>query len=173
VTGSGNTWPFVTHARVTGPIVILKGFADDRGFGPHQRWATGMLCDLCNFPTSYTADKAGVAYSNRGYFGSGHGWDAGWSVAWNVTTTYFLIQAPPGVDNWCIGCTGTPLSEAAPGGDGTILPNGIYDASGTRVAPGSLYLAQLKQRLGPAALRNIGYADTEGTPLPEGECPTE
>jgi hypothetical protein len=165
VTGMGNSWPFVTHTKATGPIVILKGYADDRGFGPHQRWATGMLCDLCRFPSSYTADKAGVAYSNRGFFGSGHGWDAGWSVAWNVTTTYFLIQAPPGTDNWCIGCIGTALSEAAPGGDGTILPNGIYDSPGTPVTPGSLYLAQLKQRLGAAALHNIGYADTDGTPL--------
>jgi hypothetical protein len=165
VTGGGNTWPFVTHARAAGPIVVLKGFADDRGFGPHQRWATGLLCDLCNFPTAYKQDKAGVAYSNRGYFGSGHGWDAGWSVAWNVTSPYFLIQAPPGTLNWCIGCIGTAYSESAPGGDGTVLPNGIYDSPGTAVKPGSLYLAQLKERLGIAALKNIGYADTDGTPL--------
>lgn len=170
VTGHGNTWPFVSQAEVTGPVVILKGYADDRGFGPHQRWATGLLCDACQFPNSYTGDKAGVAYSNRGNFGSGQGWDAGWSVAWNVTTTDFLIQAPPGTDNWCIGCTGTVLSEAAPGGDGTILPNGIYDSLGTPVTPGSLYLAQLKQRLGTEALRHIGYADTDGTPLGEDDC---
>jgi hypothetical protein len=93
VTGQGNTWPFAPQARVTGPIVVLNSTADDRGFDPHQRWATGLLCDLCNFPNSHTADKSGVAYSNRGFFGSGHGWDAGWSVAWNATSTYFLIQA--------------------------------------------------------------------------------
>lgn len=166
VTGGGNTWPFVTHARVTGPIVILKAFADDRGFGPHQRWATGMLCDLCDFPNSYTGDKTGIGYSNRGYFGSGHGWDAGFAVAWNATSTYFLVQEPPGSHNWCIGCVGTVLSDDAPGGDGTILPNGIYDSLGAHVTPGSLYLAQLKQRLGLRALHNIGYADVDGTPLP-------
>ena len=163
VTGHGNTWPFVAQAEVTGPVVVLKAYADDRGFAPHQRWATGMLCDSCQFPSSYTADKSGVSYSNRGDFGSGQGWDAAWSVAWNVTTTYFLIQQPPGTDNWCIGCTGTELSEAAPGGDGTILPNGIFDSPGVPVTPGSLYLAQLKQRLGIRALHNIGYADTDGT----------
>jgi hypothetical protein len=165
VTGHGNTWPFAPQARVTGPIVVLNSTADDRGFDPHQRWATGLLCDLCNFPNSHTADKSGVSYSNRGYFGSGHGWDAGWSVAWNATTTYLLIQAPPGVDNWCIGCIGTVLSEAAPGGDGTILPNGIFESLGTPVTPGSLYLAQLKQRLGMRALHRIGYADVNGTPF--------
>ena len=166
VTGQGNTWPFVTHARVTGPIVILKAFGDDRGYAPHQRWATGLLCDLCEFPSTYTGDKTGIAYSNRGYFGSGHGWDAGFSVAWNVTTTYFLVQEPPGAHNWCIGCVGTVQSDDAPGGDGTILPNGIYDSLGAHVTPGSLYLAQLKQRLGIWALWNIGYADVDGTPLP-------
>jgi len=171
VTGHGNTWPFVAQAQVTGPVVVLKSFADDRGFSPHQRWATGMLCDLCQFPSSYTGDKSGVGYSNRGNFGSGQGWDAGWSVAWNVSTTTFLIQAPPATDNWCIGCTGTVLSEAAPGGDGTILPNGIFESLGTPVTPGSLYLAQLKERLGTQALRNIGYADTDGTPLGAG-CST-
>jgi hypothetical protein len=165
VTGQGNTWPFVTHARVTGPIVILKAFGDDRGYAPHQRWATGLLCDLCEFPNSYTGDKTGIAYSNRGYFGSGHGWDAGFSVAWNVTSTYFLVQEPPGAHNWCIGCVGTVHSDDAPGGDGTILPNGIYDSLGAHVTPGSLYLAQLKQRLGIWALWSIGYADVDGTPL--------
>lgn len=167
VTGMGNTWPFVTHARVTGPIVILKAFGDERGYAPHQRWATGLLCDMCDFPNSYTGDKTGIAYSNRGFFGSGHGWDAGWSVAWNVTSTYFLVQQPPGSQNWCIGCVGTVHSDDAPGGDGTILPNGIYDSLGTHVTPGSLYLAQLKQRLGWRALHNIGYADVNGTPLPQ------
>jgi hypothetical protein len=171
VTGKGNTWPFVAQAQVTGPVVVLKGVADDRGFSPHQRWATGMLCDMCQFPSSYTSDKSGVGYSNRGNFGSGQGWDAAWSVAWNVSTTYFLIQQPAGTLNWCIGCTGTVLSEAAPGGDGTIQPNGIYESLGTPVTPGSLYLAQLKQRLGTQALRNIGYADTNGTPLGAG-CST-
>jgi hypothetical protein len=165
VTGQGNTWPYAPQSRLAGPIVVLNSTADDRGFDPHQRWATGLLCDLCNFPNSHTADKAGVAYSNRGFFGSGHGWDAGWSVAWNATSTYFLIQAPPGTENWCIGCIGSVLSEAAPGGDGTIVPNGIYESLGTPVTPGSLYLAQLKERLGVVALHNIGYADVNGTLL--------
>lgn len=163
VTGQGNTWPYAPQSRLAGPIVVLNSTADDRGFDPHQRWATGLLCDLCNFPNSHTADKAGVAYSNRGFFGSGHGWDAGWSVARNATSTYFLIQAPPGTENWCIGCIGSVLPEAAPCGDGTIVPNGIYESLGTPVTPGSLYLAQLKERLGVVALHNIGYADVNGT----------
>jgi hypothetical protein len=165
VTGSGNTWPFIASGPSTGPSVVFDCFADNRGMSPHQRWSTGLLCDLTNFPSTSTGDKTGIAYSNRGNFGSGQGWDAGWSVAWNVTTQTLLVQAPPGVDNWSIGCTGTILSEAAPGST-TVLPNGIYESHGTAVTPGSLYLAQLKQRLGTSALTNIGYSDTNGTALP-------
>jgi hypothetical protein len=173
VSGKGNTWPFISQARVTGPIVLLKCFSDDRGFGPHQRWATGLLCDLSNFPNTYTGDKTGVAFANRGNLGSGHGWTTGWSVAWNVTATTFCIQQPPGSQNWAIGCVGTKITQSAPGGDGTPLPNGIFESLGTPVTPGSLYLAQLKQRLGVGALNAIGYADVDGTPfVPSAAAPT-
>jgi hypothetical protein len=164
VTGRGGTWPAVTQSRVTGPDVLLDFRGDDRGFDPHQRWATGLLCDRCSFPNSHTSDKAGVAYSNRGILGSGQGWDAGWSVAWNTTSTYFLIQQPPGSQNFCIGCTGTILTEAQPGNSTPLLANGIYDSFGTPVTPSSLYLEQLCERLGPAAVANIGYPGTCAAP---------
>lgn len=157
VTGKGNTWAAVTQSRVTGPVVLLNFFADDRGFDPHQRWATGLLCDNCTFTNSHTSDKAGVAYSDRGILGSGQGWDAGWSVAWNVTSTTFLIQQPPGANNFCIGCVGTILTEAEPGRASPPVPNGIYDSYGVRVTPSSLYLEQLCERLGPGSVAKIGY----------------
>jgi hypothetical protein len=160
VSGHGNTWPAVSQSRVTGPVVLLDFFGDDRGFDPHQRWATGMLCDRCNFPNGRTADKAGVAYSNRGILGSGQGWDAGWSVAWNTTSSTFLIQQPPGAQNFCIGCIGTILTEAQPGNSSPLLPNGIYDSLSAPVDPSSLYLQQLCDRLGPAAVAHIGYPGT-------------
>jgi len=37
------------------------------------------------------------------------------------------------------------------------LPEGIYDSHNTPVAPTSLYLAQLNERLGKQALINVGY----------------
>ncbi len=166
VTGRGNTWPAVTQSRVTGPVVLLDFYGDDRGFDPHQRWATGLLCDRCNFPNSHTSDKAGIAYSNRGILGSGQGWDAGWSVAWNTTSTYFLVQQPPGSNNFCIGCIGTILTQARPGTTAPLLPNGVYDSYGTPVMPSSLYLEQLCERLGPAAAANIGYAGSCSAPGP-------
>jgi hypothetical protein len=160
VLGPGsNVWAAVTQSRVTGPVALLNFHGDDRGFDPHQRWATGLLCDNCTFPNSHTSDKAGVAYSNRGILGSGQGWDAGWSVAWNVNSKFFTIQQPPGSQNFCIGCVGTILTQAQPGTSSPLLPNGIYDSFGTPVTPSSLYLQQLLERKGSQAVINIGYLD--------------
>jgi hypothetical protein len=156
---NNNVWPAVTQSRVTGPVTLLHFYADDRGFAPHQRWATGLLCDNCSFPNSRTSDKAGVAYSDRGILGSGQGWDAGWSVAWNVSAKTFTVQQPPGAQNFCIGCVGQILTQAEPGTSSPLLPNGIYDSFGGPVTPASLYLQQLLERKGPQAVIDIGYLD--------------
>jgi hypothetical protein len=164
VKGNTGVWAYVTQARVTGPIVLLNCSGDLRGFAPHQRWATGLLADSAQFPGG-TSSTPGIAYSDRGNAGSGQGWDAGWAVAWNVTSPNLLVQEPPGSHNWCIGCVGTEVSASEPGGDGTLLPNGIYDSLGTPVTPSSLYLEQLRERLGNQSLVNIGYGFTiSGTP---------
>lgn len=94
---------------------------------------------------------------NRGSMGSGHGWAIGWAVAWNSTAKSFLNQLPPGTANWVIGSTGEKQKRAIPFKQDPDLPEGIYDSHGSLVAPASLYLAQLKERLGKAALKNIGY----------------
>jgi hypothetical protein len=144
------SWPFVTQARVTGPIAVLNFTSDQpSGISPHQRWATGLLADnaqLLNSPRG----TPGIAFSNRGTAGSGHGWDMGWGVAWNVTTPYFLVQDPPGAHNWCIGCIGTAVIKP---------PQGTVDSPNVPVTPSSLYLEQLRERLGDGALVNIGYGD--------------
>jgi hypothetical protein len=144
VKGEG-TWPVVTQATVTGPIVVLDFESNERGVSPHQRWATGLLVDRSTF-TGSTERAPGIAFSNRKTAGSGHGWDVGWAVAWNVRSAFLQIEQPPGAINWCIGCTGKPVRS-----DGTI------DSLNQEVQPGSLYLAQLRERLGQAGLRAIGY----------------
>lgn len=148
VTGEG-TWPVVTQATVTGPIVVLNFSSDERGVAPHQRWATGLLVDGAKLANS-TERTPGIAFSNRKTAGSGHGWDIGWAVAWNVTSPYLMVQQPPGSVNWCIGCTGRPVSSAG-------AESGIFDSPDAPVTPASLYLEQLRERLGDKALANIGY----------------
>jgi len=147
VMGEG-TWPVVTQAQVTGPNVVLDFTADHGGVAPHQRWATGLLVDHSEFQGT-TAKKQGIAFSNRGTAGSGHGWDIGWAVAWNVTSPYFLVLQPPGAKNWCIGCTGESVPAEG-------LTSGIFDCPNAAVAPASLYLEQLRERLGDQALAAMG-----------------
>jgi len=106
--------------------------------------------------TGTTERKQGIAFSNRNTAGSGHGWDVGWAVAWNVESPFLLVQQPPGAINWCIGCVGKPVTPAA-GVSAAKAPLGIFDSPGMPVTPESLYLAQLRDRLGAEALANIGY----------------
>jgi len=151
VTGD-NIWFVATGGGQAGPIVLLNCTFHGNGRAEsHQRWSTGMLYDNCR------ALEGGIDFRNRGSMGSGHGWSMGWGVAWNCRANDFIIQKPPGVANWMIGCIGRSRPEPRPFGDGPDLPEAIMDSHGTPVAPRSLYLAQLAERLGPQALENMGY----------------
>jgi len=152
ITGD-NVFYLATGPKVSGPIVLLNCLFKGGGWiQPHQRWATGLLVDNCQVP------GGGIEFMNRGEMGSGHGWAIGWAVAWNCTAKSFLNQMPPGSQNWIIGCKGDiehkgmPFEKTNP-----ILPDGVIDSHNKAVMPQSLYLTQLKERLGAQALKNIGY----------------
>jgi hypothetical protein len=136
-----HVFSFVTQAETSGPNVVFdfQAAGNPTNVAPHQRWATGLLLDNIDSPTG------GIDLMNRRTAGSGHGWAIGWGVVWNSRTRHLLIEQPPGSQNWAIGSTGT-LDR---GTDGAI------DSLGTAVAPSSLYLAQLCERLGPQAVANI------------------
>ncbi|HEY8750409.1 MAG TPA: hypothetical protein VIM11_20665 [Tepidisphaeraceae bacterium] len=148
-----NLFYFVTGARVTGPIVLLDcTFTGTGWIQPHQRWATGLLCDNCQVP------NGGIEFMNRGQMGSGHGWTIGWSVAWNCQAKSLTFQNPPGAINWAIGCVGERKLEAMPFTKEPKIPEGTMESNSTTVGPKSLYRAQLRERLGSAAVQNV---DTE------------
>jgi hypothetical protein len=136
--------PVVTEGETVGPLVLLNFTADQSGVTSHQGWTTGVLVDGGTFPGA-TAQRPGVAFGNS---------DIGWAVAWNVSSPYLLIEQPPGALNWCIGCIGAPVTIGS-------TPNGIFDSPGKMVIPSSLYLQQLRDRLGPDALRSIGYSESK------------
>ena len=137
-----------------GPNVLLNCTFNGHGsrIQPHQRWSTGMLIDNCKVP------DGGIDFMNRGVAGSGHGWTMGWGVAWNCLAKTYIIQNPPGVYNWAVGCIGSRVQTARLFDSTPILPEGIFESHGIPVAPQSLYLAQLSARLGMQALKNIGYS---------------
>ncbi len=148
-----NVWYAATGSGQAGPIVLLNcTFNGDGRAEAHMRWSTGMLYDNCKVP------DGGLDFRNRGTMGSGHGWAMGWGVAWNCTAKDYVVQNPPGAVNWLIGCAGPNKAQARPGDTGGAkLPPGTTDSPDNPVAPRSLYLGQLKERLGPEALKNIGY----------------
>ena len=157
ITMGEGAWPVVTQSEATGPLVVLNFTADQGGVAPHQPWATGILVDGGKFPGA-TERRPGVAFADCANVGSGPCWRTGWSVAWNVSSPFLLVQQPSGVMNWCIGCIGAPVTIDR-------IPNGIFDSPGKMVHPSSLYLQQLRDRLGSDAVRNIGYTDSRTTLL--------
>jgi hypothetical protein len=144
-----------TQSRSEGPVVVLHcRFSGGGAIEPHQRWSTGLLVDECEVP------DGSINLMNRGEMGTGHGWTVGWSVLWNNSTGSIIVQNPPGGANWSIGDLGEQRSAPMPTpgqGKGSPLAGGVVESSGKHVEPASLYLEQLRERLGPAAVVAIGY----------------
>jgi hypothetical protein len=142
---------FSTSSATQGPNVLRNGtFQGDSYVEPHQRWATGLLVENTTVAAIPGSTQGNIDLLDRGNDGTGQGWAIGWGVVWNSSANQFTIQQPPGSENWCIGCTGTQVATAAPGGS-TALPQGVIDSPGIYVIPSSLYQAQLTQRLGAGA----------------------
>jgi len=156
-TASGDsTFYVVTQDRAQGPVVVLHcRFTGNGAIEPHQRWFTGLLVDNCDVPDGR------IDFMNRGEMGSGHGWAIGWAVAWNSSAKGFGMNTPPGSMIWSIGNIGDETDPAFPVFDGgpprAPLQPATIESAGKPVKPASLYLAQLRDRLGPRAVKAIGY----------------
>jgi len=144
----------VTQAGTPGPDVFLNFTCSGTHYngGPHQRWAAGALHDnIVMAPDSQGGYTPYLAINNAGNEGSGHGWAAGFSVLYNCQVPQFQLEEPTTTTNhynWTIGGLGSAYGYS---------DNGIYDTLGSMVSPHSLYLEQLRERLGGAAVENIGY----------------
>jgi hypothetical protein len=131
--------------EATGPNVFLYCSARGQDFdgGPHRFWATSLLTDN----EGGAVDNVHITIIT----GGDNGWGAGYSTFYNCHTTDHLIQCPAITNyyNWWIGGSGT---QDSPGST-----PGVFDHDGTTATPTSLYLEQLKERLGGVAVENIGY----------------
>jgi hypothetical protein len=140
---------FVVGARVAGPNVFLdckagRSFATSE---PHHRWS---VCGL------YDNVKADIAFQDRQWYGTGHGWAGANYVAWNCEGS-LVCQNPPTAQNWAIGQVGKKEPGAfAP------RPDGIWESYGKHVEPRSLYLHQLAARLGGDRL-NLSRSEAKWT----------
>jgi hypothetical protein len=133
-TGSGNVF---LDCRATSPFSSSE---------PHEQWATGSLYD--NVQAPLTA---------RFWKNINIGWAGANTVFWNCEGD-FLVQKPPTAQNFSFGHLGInavvfniPLQDAT-------KENGHIESLGRHVAPRSLYLTQLRERLGDAAVRQVAVA---------------
>lgn len=138
---------YVMHARVPGPNVFLDCVADNTrsDSGPHHRWSTGTLYD------NIKCGRLNVQW--RGRSGTGHGWAGANMVFWNCRTTGIDCDKPPTANNYTIGCTGK------------ITGKGYVESAGKPVNPRSLYLQQLKERLGEKALKAVTIPEQLDGPI--------
>ncbi len=133
-----------TGSTTCGPNVFLDCLAENtyNDTGPHQRWAAGILWD--------NLKGGGFNAQDRGNWGTGQGWAGAQQVFWNCETSSICVQKPPTAQNYAIGCTGKKSS-----GRFEDREPGHYESHGRHVAPRSLYLKQLEDRLGTKAVENI------------------
>jgi hypothetical protein len=130
---------FVTGSQTPGPNVFLDSLAEQTrdDIGPHHRWATGLLFD--------NVEGGLIRVQNRRASGSGHGWAGAQTLFWNVQSSRTIkVESPRGAMSWGIGCIGATQEGA-----------GYWESWGQRVEPRSLYLKQLEDRLGPAAVEQV------------------
>ncbi|MEG0185260.1 MAG: hypothetical protein RR704_17635 [Stenotrophomonas sp.] len=144
----GGRHTFVIGAQVPGPNVFLDCLAidDSNDSGPHHRWSTGVLYDNTK---GYM-----LRAQNRRYSGTGHGWAGAQQMFWNTEHAIYVVQAPPHAMNWSVGQVGQTLPGKFPPEE----PAGMVESAGHAVAPRSLYLQQLRDRLGEQAVVDVTTA---------------
>jgi hypothetical protein len=113
---------------------------------PHEQWATGGLYDNVHAPLTARFWKNIII-----------GWAGANTVFWNCEGP-FLVQKPPTAQNFSFGHIGvnsmvfnTPLQDLT-------KENGHIESWDRHVTPRSLYVTQLRERLGEAAVRNVAVS---------------
>lgn len=109
---------------------------------PHNHWVNGSLYDNVKAPLTAR------------YWDFIIGWAGANIVFWNCEGD-FLIQKPPTAQNYSFGHIGVNAVVFNAGLQDLTKPNGFVESMDTHVTPRSLYLSQLKERLGIEAVNNV------------------
>ena len=109
----------------------------------HEPWATGGLYDNVHAPLTA-----------RFWKDINIGWGGGNTVFWNCEGP-FLIQKPPTAQNYSFGHIGIDSMSFNTAFQDLTKPGGYIESLDRHVSPRSLYLTQLRDRLGENALRNV------------------
>jgi hypothetical protein len=113
---------------------------------PHNHWVNGVLYDNVKAPLTAR------------YWDYIIGWAGANIVFWNCEGD-FLIQQPPTAQNYSFGHIGVNAVVFNAGLQDLTKPNGHVESMDKHVTPRSLYLTQLKERLGTEAVGNTSAAD--------------
>ena len=140
---------FVGGGQYTcGPNVFLRCEAT-RPYGssePHGNLVAGFLYDNVKAPLTLRFGNNPQALR----------WMSINGVLWNCEGM-FLVQKPPTAQNFAFGHTGIHAMVFNRALIIDSLEDGHIESWDRRVTPESLYLEQLRERLGSGAVRNIGY----------------
>jgi len=146
---------FAAGFTAAGPNVFFESSAREAlsYSGPLGSWASGVLYD------NVIVRGNAIRLTNRGLADQGAGWAAANSLVWNSEATDIEAQSPPGAVNQAYGCKGMVTGDGTVWDPRTMPFRDFY--RGSPVQPRSLYLAQLGERLGQAAVDA-----TEPRPVP-------
>ncbi len=171
---------YVLQARTNGPNVFFDCIGENTWnmTEAHHRWSQGALWDNVNSIGKWAWMQA----INRSSSGSGHGWTGTNLMFWNCDAKYIIIQQPPIGQNFAIGRNhyrdyanlyssdkdfretmnwvehhALEKFEYEPGK--TMFGSGYVESPDGMVEPKSLYLQQLKDRLGMEAVRNVATTE--------------
>ncbi len=108
---------------------------------PHNHWVNGVLYDNVKAPLTAR------------FWDYIIGWAGANIVFWNCEGDY-LIQSPPTAENYSFGHIGVNAVVYNGALQDLTKPNGYVESTDKHVTPKSLYLTQLKERLGEQAVRN-------------------
>lgn len=108
---------------------------------PHNKWVNGVLYDNVKAPLTAR------------YWDYIIGWAGANIVFWNCEGD-FLVQKPPTAQNYSFGHVGVNAVIFNAGLQDLTKPNGHVESMDKHVFPKSLYLTQLKERLGIEAVQH-------------------
>jgi hypothetical protein len=127
---------FVTGSS-EGPNVFLDCTAagTHADSGPRKHWAVATLYD------NVRIEGGDLVVTYRG---NRPGWTGASQVFWNCRADTIRCDSPPTAINWAVGCSARRR-----------LGDGHWEFDRVPAEPPSLYRAQLRERLGPAAVANL------------------
>jgi hypothetical protein len=141
---------FVLGTNATGNVFLdCKAVNPYSTSEPHANWITGSLYDNVKAPLSA-----------RYWKDINIGWAGANIVFWNCEGD-FLMQSPPTATNYSFGHIGINAVIFNTFFQDLTKPRAHVESMDTHVAPRSLYLTQLNERMGMEAVKNVASVGRE------------